>query len=132
MAATSCEALLSGLYTVPGVRVYSDVEAETLDSVKLSCLHFDRDGAGTNDKLISNKMSDMGDRRNVLCSDRVCGNHSNNLIEISTGVGIHGGAMLAPLCCIALLFRTGSYCVRLLSGIGRFFRQCWRRSNLSA
>ena len=89
--------------------------------VKLSALHHDRDGAGTNDNIVAMIMEDVKRNDCVLVSDWLGGNHCNNLIEHSTGKGTHDGRLLPPLYSLALLLRMGGYIVRVIAATGRLF-----------
>ena len=127
LTGTTAEAVYDGLWGVPGVSVYKTLEdrAESAEGCVL-VKHFDRDGAGSNDKLLTKCMMNTDDKPLNWTTDWTCGNHKNNLIEHAVGHAVHGSTMLPTMYSCALLFRMGGYFVRLLGAVAR----CFVRENI--
>ena len=82
LLSTSSEALLDGLWHVDSVKAYSDCNDKLAMASDIHAIHIDRDGASSNDKLLSLLVHTQSD--GILVSDYVCGNHKTNLCKSTT------------------------------------------------
>lgn len=111
---TKAEVLYDALYTLPTIKKHADFETFDLGEARWPIAHWDRDGASSNNRLLAAKMSMLG--TNVLCSDRVCGNHSTNLVEGSVAAIIDQN-YINRMYSLALLLRMHGYFARLILSV---------------
>ena len=98
---------------------------EVEENLHLVSKHFDRDGAEVNDKLVAHYMQSKGDKPNILISDSICGNHTNNIAELMSVKTLANNTILPTLYSLALLFRMGNYFIRLIWAVGAFFTDAY-------
>jgi hypothetical protein len=114
LLSTNAEAIYNGLYDMPAVVRYGELELLFLKEAKCAFVHFDRDAATANDRVITARSSKLPS--DVFVSDRVCGNHQNNLIEGAI-LATHFAPLLSQMYSAALLLRNGGYFLRLIHAL---------------
>jgi hypothetical protein len=112
---TSAAAIYDGLYDLPATIPFKDFEASLIDVAKFSFVHFDRDGASSNDLVVGARFQELPNH--VFVTDHICGNHRNNLIE-STIIATHFAKLVSKMYSASLLLRTGGYFLRLIHAVG--------------
>ena len=118
--ATSAESLDAGLNTVPQVKQYAKLEQDLEADVTVATKHFDSDGGANNWKCIAHMMNDHDAKPSTLLSAMPCGNHNEKLCELSATDAI-SMKFIAALYSIALLFKMGSYYLRLVLAVSSYF-----------
>ncbi|CAK0808181.1 unnamed protein product [Prorocentrum cordatum] len=92
LASTSASAISAGLFDAPPVRKFTETARSMSDASPPfgNILHFDRDGASANTKLVADhQMHHAARGPSNLSSDMSCGSHRTNLCECAV---ISGGA----------------------------------------
>ena len=117
LMSTSAESITDGLFHQPVHDHIDDVVRVGRERADVATHHFDRDGVGTNLKLVSNHATRSIPE--LPASDRVCANHEINLCESAMLIATSAG-MIAELYCICSFFRAGSYFIRILNSIIAF------------
>ena len=110
---STAKVMYRGLFEHPGVADITHTECMLRDSALLCAIcHTDRDGAASNDKLVAARMASLPEFTSaaapVLCSDMLCGNHRNQLVDtaVSAVLGLDLVGAVYRLC---LLLRMGAY-----------------------
>ena len=107
---TDAETVFDGLFNLPSVAPFVKCAAASATAATISMVHFDRDGASSNDRVVAAmvKAHPTG-----LVSHATCGNHNNSLAEGSVVASV-GAEILPKLYSLSCLLRMGGHFVRLL------------------
>jgi len=108
---TSSECLFSGLFQTGCIGAYWAFQQHCLSQASFPILHYDRDGASANAKLLARHFCELPSH--WLLSSRACGNHTNNLVEGSLALSIDRD-YINRMYSLSLLFRMHGYFSRLV------------------
>lgn len=114
LLSTGAECLLDGLFCMPSLQPFRAFERAGQQSAKFTFYALDRDGATSNERLVAAAMALLP--ADALICDRVCGNHSTNLVEGAV-LGAHWLQLLSRMYSVALLLRQGAYFLRLVHSV---------------
>lgn len=112
---TSAGCLMQGLFCMLAQQCFQNFQEAAVAYAKFVFISLDRDGASSNDRMVAAFGSALPSE--VLLTDRVCGNHSTNLVE-SAVIGGHWMSLLGRMYSVALLLRQGAYFLRLVHSVG--------------
>ena len=121
LLSSRAEVVLQGLWGCVSVKALTDVFEEGLRRAAIAVvLHTDRDACAANDRVIANKhkMLPIATQAGgvVLASDLPCSNHQNQLVDVAV-CNLFGMDLIGSVYRSALLFRMGSYWLRILQAV---------------
>ena len=115
------EQMFYGLWSAKVVQSLTKVFEHGLRRAEVAAiLHTDRDACASNDRLVAHRHVSLAERTEtggvVLASDLQCCNHQNQLIETAV-CDLFGLDLIGSVYRAALLFRMGSYWLRILQAV---------------
>ena len=105
------ECLLDGMYRVPSVSAFADLEVAGMQAAGIGIAHWDLDGHPANIRMVAGRRAEL--KPGTLVSVRHCGNHANNLVEGCVLDCIGYGISLF-LCMTAMFLSMGGNFLRLI------------------
>ena len=113
LISSAAEAVYDGLFRLATVGVFTEFDRKVMELAKYTFHHFDRDGAGTNEKVLAFRKSLLPD---AFITDHTCCNHHISLVE-SAVIGSHFVKLISSFLSAAILVRQGAYFLRLVHAV---------------
>ena len=114
---TSAPCLAHAQWEVPSAEPYTMNEQRGLATARIAMVNFDRDGAGSNDKVLEYRKQLLP--ASTLVSDRTCFNHANSLVEGSVCAAVDL-KVITTMYSISQMFRMGATFLRLHHSVHQF------------
>jgi hypothetical protein len=118
VSSESAATLYSTMYSVQQLRSFSNLEISGVSTAVLCMFHWDLDGHPSNIRAVGIRRNTLIDQcgRMPLCSVKHCGNHTNNLIEVSA-VGACHPCTYTWLASGSAFFKMGGNFLRIIAAV---------------